>query len=285
MSQSEQSERADAFHRLHAGDRALVMVNAWDAVSARIIEQAGAPAIATTSAGVAWSLGYSDGEQLNRDELVAACARICRVVKVPVSVDLERGYGRTPAEAAATVRALLDAGAVGINIEDGITPEAGLAPPAILAEKIGAIRAAGEEAGVPLFINARTDTYFMPTEDPVARLQETLRRARIYVEAGADGIFVPGIESLEEMAQITQAIPRPLNIYAGYAGPPPVEALWSAGVRRVSLGCGPFQAALALVRRIATETLRSGTYATMTADLISHRELNGLFPEAGKNAS
>src|SRR5262245_51969308 len=115
-------------------------------------------AIATTSAGMAWSLGYSDGEQLSAHELVEACARICRVVTTPVSVDIERGYGRTPAEVSATVRALLELGVVGINIEDGFTPETKeLAPPGALTEKISAIRAVAEEAGAALFINARTD--------------------------------------------------------------------------------------------------------------------------------
>jgi len=259
----------------------LVLVNAWDAASARLFEQAGSPAIATTSAGMAWSLGYSDGEQVSARELVEACARICRVVTAPVSVDIERGYGRTPAEVSATVRALLDLGVVGINIEDGLTPGAkDLAPPSALTEKISAIRAVAEEAGAPLFINARTDAYFAPTNDPGARYEDTVRRAQMYVAAGADGIFVPGLESPEEMARLAQAVERPLNIYAGYAGLPPVAELRRAGVRRVSLGCGPFQAALALARRIAIETLNEGTYAAMTTDMLSAGEANSLFPKA-----
>jgi 2-methylisocitrate lyase-like PEP mutase family enzyme len=278
MRQTIQLQRAEAFHRLHAGDGMLVLVNAWDAASARIFEQAGSPAIATTSAGMAWSLGYSDGEQLSAHELVEACARICRVVTAPVSVDIERGYGRTPAEVSATVRALLELGVVGINIEDGLTPGTKeLAPPSALTEKISAIRAVAEEAGVRLFINARTDAYFAPTNDPGARYEDTVRRAQMYVAAGADGVFVPGLESLEEMARLAQAVERPLNIYAGYAGLPPVAELRRAGVRRVSLGCGPFQAALALARRIATETLNEGTYTAMTTNMLSASEANSLF--------
>jgi len=259
----------------------LVLVNAWDAASARLFEQAGSPAIATTSAGMAWSLGYSDGEQVSARDLLEACARICRVVTAPVSVDIERGYGRTPAEVSATVRALLELGVVGINIEDGLTPGAKeLAPPSALTEKISAIRAVAEEAGVRLFINARTDAYFAPTNDPGARYEDTVRRARMYVAAGADGIFVPGLESPEEMARLAQAIERPLNIYAGYGGLPPVAELRRAGVRRVSLGCGPFQAALALARRIATETLNEGTYTAMTTNMLSVGEANSLFSKA-----
>jgi 2-methylisocitrate lyase-like PEP mutase family enzyme len=278
MQRTIQQERAEAFHRLHAGAGILVLVNAWDAASARIFEQAGSPAIATTSAGMAWSLGYSDGEQVSVREFVAACDRICRVVTAPVSVDIERGFGQTPAEVSATVRALLELGVVGVNIEDGVTPgTTELVPPDVLTEKISAIRAVAEEAGVRLFINARTDTYFVPADDPVARYEDTVRRAQMYVAAGADGVFVPGLESLDEMTRMTRVLPRPLNIYAGYAGLPPVDELRRAGVRRVSLGCGPFQAALALAGRIATETLNGGTYTAMTTDMLSAREVNSLF--------
>ena len=281
MRRTIQRQRAEAFHRLHAGDGILVLVNAWDAASARLFEQAGSPAIATTSAGMAWSLGYSDGEQVSAHEFVEACARICRVVTAPVSVDIECGYGRTPAEVSATVRALLELGVAGINIEDGFTPGAKeLAPPGALTEKIFAIRAVAEEAGAPLFINARTDAYLAPTNDPGARYEDTVRRAQMYIAAGADGVFVPGMESPEEMGRLAQAVERPLNIYAGYAGLAPVAELRRAGVRRVSLGCGPFQAALALARRIATETLNEGTYTAMTTNMLSAGEVNKLFSKA-----
>lgn len=276
-----QKARAEQFHRLHAGDKPLVLVNAWDAASARLFEQAGSPAIATTSAGLAWSLGYSDGERVDRRELVQACERICRVVTVPVSVDIERGFGRTTAEVCETVRALIELGVVGINIEDGIASGTNaLVPATVLAEKISAIRGVAEETGVPLFINARTDTYFVPTDDPVARYDETVKRALIYGEAGADGIFAPGLESLEEMERMARDAARPLNIYAGYAGLPPVAALERAGVRRVSLGCGPLQATLALALRIATETLNQGTYTAMTATMLSLGEVNNLFSKS-----
>jgi 2-methylisocitrate lyase-like PEP mutase family enzyme len=281
MGRSTQQERAEAFHRLHTDGGILVLVNAWDAASARLFEQAGSPAIATTSAGVAWSLGYPDGEQLSLRELLEACARICRVVTAPVSVDIERGYGQTTAEVSATVRALLALGVVGINIEDGLTHDKKeLAPPDNLIERISAIRQVAEEVGVRLFINARIDAYFAPANDPDARYEETVRRARLYVAAGADGIFVPGLESLELMARMAQAVPRPLNIYAGYAGLPRVDELRRAGIRRVSLGCGPLQAALALARRIATETLNEGTYGAMTADMLSGGEANSLFSDS-----
>jgi 2-methylisocitrate lyase-like PEP mutase family enzyme len=281
MRRTTQQERAEAFHQLHNGDGILVLVNAWDAASARLFEQAGSPAIATTSAGMAWSLGYPDGEQVSVRELLEACARICRVVTAPVSIDIERGYGQTPAEVSATVRALLTLGVVGINIEDGFTPGTReLAPPNISTEKISAIRAVAEEVGVRLFINARTDAYLAPANDPDARYEETVRRARMYIAAGADGVFVPGLESLEEMERMARAVPRPLNIYAGYEGLPRVDELRRAGIRRVSLGCGPLQAMLALARRIATETLDEGVYTSMTADMLSAEEANSLFSQS-----
>jgi 2-methylisocitrate lyase-like PEP mutase family enzyme len=273
-----QQERAEAFHRLHAADRVLVLVNAWDAASARIVEQAGSPAVATTSAGIAWALGYADGEQVEAREMIRACERICRVVNVPVSVDIERGFGGTTAEVCATVRAFLEMGVVGVNIEDGVLPGSdALAPPDILAERIVAIRVVAQEVGVRLFVNARIDTYFVATIDPATRYDETVRRARRYIEAGADGIFVPGLESIEEIARLARTVTRPLNIYSGYAGLPAVAALQRAGVRRVSLGCGPYQAALALMRRIATETLHDGTYEAMTSSMLTGSEANQLF--------
>lgn len=278
MERDIQQQRAATFHQFHTGDNVLVLVNAWDAASARVIEQAGSPAIATTSAGIAWSLGYSDSEQLSAHELIAACERICRVATTPVSVDIERGYGKTLEEVGAMVRSLLHIGVVGINIEDGVAADSGkLASPDILAERISFIRKIAQEIEVPLFINARTDTYFVGWDDLGARYEEAIRRAQIFVDAGADGIFVPGLESREEMTRMSQTINRPINIYAGYAGLPTVDELKDAGIRRVSLGCGPFQAALALTSRIAIEALTAGTYSAMTTDMLSAGEVNNLF--------
>ncbi|MGH8453117.1 MAG: isocitrate lyase/PEP mutase family protein [Nevskiales bacterium] len=274
----EQTARAQRFHQLHSGGRVLVLPNAWDAASARIIEQAGAPAIATTSAGMAWSLGFADGERLPVEELLAACSRICRRVSVPVSVDIERGYGQNPEEVAVVVGALLKLGIVGVNIEDGVIPGTHvLASPSVLGERIAAIRAVAQKHDVRLFINARTDTYFVPNDDPAARLEDTVQRALLYVAAGADGIFVPGLAGLDEIVRIAKRVPRPLNIYAGYAGVPQVAELLRAGVRRVSLGCGPLQAVMALTRRMAQEAIDQGSYTAMTENMLSAAEANSLF--------
>jgi 2-methylisocitrate lyase-like PEP mutase family enzyme len=273
-------QQAETLHRLHAGNKPLILVNAWDAASARVLEQEGASVIATTSAGIAWSLGYPDGERLPRGELIAACERICRVVRVPVSVDIERGFGRDADEVCALMHALIGLGVVGVNIEDGVAPATRrLLPPQSTCERIGALRALAQKMDVRLFINARTDAYFAAREDEVQPFDEALRHARLFAAAGADGIFVPGMHELEEIARFTRAVGLPVNVYAGYPGVPEIDALAAAGVRRVSLGCGPLQSALGLVARIASEAFSLGRYDSMVRDMPSVSHLNGLFAQ------
>ncbi|MBJ2157694.1 isocitrate lyase/PEP mutase family protein [Variovorax sp. IB41] len=266
--------QTETFHRLHTGPAPLVLVNAWDAVSARIVERAGATAIATTSAGIAWALGYADGERMPVDEMLAATARICRVSRVPVTVDIERGFGDSTGAVCDVVRALIDMGAVGINIEDGTLPGTrDLAPPEILCERIEALR----RLDARFFINARTDTYFVANDDPAARYEDTLRRARLYAAAGADGIFVPGMASLAEIAGLAAAVPLPVNVYAGTTQAPPVQVLADAGARRISLGCGPLQSALGLLGRIAGEAFDAGQFRAMGEGMLAAGEVNALF--------
>jgi 2-methylisocitrate lyase-like PEP mutase family enzyme len=268
-------QHTDTFHRLHGGPDPLVLVNAWDAASARIVERAGATAIGTTSAGMAWSLGYADGERLPASELLAACARICRVAGVPVSVDIERGFGDSTQAVVDVVGALIGMGVAGINIEDGTRPGTrDLAPPEVLCERIAAIR----KLDARFFINARTDVYFVPWDEPAARFEEATRRACLFEAAGADGIFVPGMASLEEISGLAGAVNLPVNVYAGYAGAPPADDLARAGARRISLGCGPLQSALGLVQRIAAQAFAHGRFAAMDEGMLSVGEINGLFP-------
>lgn len=275
----EQRLRAHRFHQLHAGPAPLMLPNAWDAASARIIENAGAEAIATTSAGMAWSLGQPDGERMSVQDLLAMCARICRSVAVPVSVDIERGYGRDAKDTGGLVGALLQLGVVGINIEDGTQPGTRtLSPSGELAERIACARTVAQHHDIPLFINARIDTYVadVPME---TRYEETLKRACAYIDAGADGIFVPGLGDAEEIARLAGQLPVPLNVYAGYAGAPAAAQLRELGVRRISLGCGPMQSVLAHLARIAAEALSDGRYDTMGSDMLTVSEANGLFKD------
>jgi len=278
MTPSTTQQQAEVFRSLHTAGKPLVLVNAWDAVSARVIEEAGAPAIATTSAGIAWSLGHADGQLLPGEEMIAAVARIRRVVRGPLTVDLERGYGRSTAEVRELVARLLELGVVGLNIEDGVDRESGrLVSPKDICERIAALRDLAAAVNVRLFINARTDAYFAPQPEPKGRLDEAVARARMFADAGADGIFVPGMDRLEDISGLARAVDLPLNVYAGYRGVPALDALAAAGVRRVSLGCGPLQSALALLRRIAVEGLQEGRYDTMVRDQASVRDLNALF--------
>jgi 2-methylisocitrate lyase-like PEP mutase family enzyme len=266
-------EKARAFHALHHGPRILVLLNAWDVASARVFELAGAPAIATTSAGVANSLGFPDGEHLSRELLMEAVARITRAVDVPVSVDVEAGYGATADDVRATARAVLDAGGIGVNIEDAMMD------PDHLVERIAAIRDVAAAKGVPLFVNARTDVYLRGTGQPPELLDEAVRRLRAYAAAGADGLFAPGLRDPATIARIVAAVGLPLNILAG-EGVPPAKELERLGVRRVSVGSGPMRATLGLVRRIGDELLRDGTYTGFLAGAPSHADVNRMLAKA-----
>lgn len=263
------SNRAQLFRSLHGGGGILALPNAWDVASARLAEDAGAAAIATTSAGVAWSLGAPDGNRLGRDRAVDLVARIVAAVDVPVSADIEGGYADDADGVAGTIRAVLAAGAVGVNLEDASHRDPGpLLPVAEQAERISAARAA---AGDGLFLNARIDTFLAGVPDA---LPETLQRAAAYLAAGADGIFVPGATDPGVIAALVEGVDAPLNVMAG-PGAPPVAELAKLGVARVSLGSAVAQAAYAVARRAARELLADGTYSALE-DALDYGELNAL---------
>jgi 2-methylisocitrate lyase-like PEP mutase family enzyme len=263
---------AKQFRALHATGT-LVLPNAWDAASAALIADAGAVAIATTSAGVAWSLGRRDGEQVTRAELTAAIGRIAAVIDVPLTADIESGYGKTEADVAETVTAVLDAGAVGVNIEDG--HGSGLYDIDVAAARISAARAAAVAHGVPDFvINARIDVHMRQIGEPATRQDEVLRRAVAYANAGADCLFVPGLVDLTALAVLVGASPLPINVLVGPDGPTVAE-LRAAGVRRVSVGPALTRAAYTTARRLAEQLLTDGR---LTADppWLTYGALNSL---------
>ncbi|MEW2297230.1 isocitrate lyase/phosphoenolpyruvate mutase family protein [Streptomyces sp. NPDC006743] len=264
-----QTDKALLFRSLHDCASPLALANAWDVASARVIEAAGAPAIATTSAGIAWSLGHPDGEASSAGHVAELVARIVAAVETPVTADIEGGYGQDAAGVGETVTRVLEAGAAGVNIEDGTRP------PAEFRTRLAAARRAAERAGVPLFLNARTDTYLFGLGDPATRLKDTLERARGYVEAGADGVFVPGVTDPATIAELAAGISVPLNIMAGPGGPDVAE-LGRLGVARVSLGSAVAQAAYAATRLTAQQLYGTGDYHSLT-DAITFSELNGLF--------
>lgn len=275
-----QHEQAAAFrdmHRAHARG-ILVLPNAWDAMSARLIEEAGARAIATTSSGVAWSLGCRDGHGATRQDVVAAVRRIVDTVRVPVTADVESGYGKgTPSDVAETVRAIIGAGAVGINLEDtpGLNGQTILAP-AQQAERLAAARAAAVSEGVDLYINARIDVYLRHVGLEAERFGDTALRAKAYVDAGASGVFVPSVTDAMTIGRLVDAIDAPLNIMAGPGAPSPV-ALQKLGVSRVSLGPGIALAVMMQIRLSAFEVLTAGTYDSMRGG-VPFGEANALFP-------
>ena len=263
------------FRSLHHSASPLALANAWDIASARIVEAAGAPAVATTSAGVAWALGVADGNHLERARAVDTVARVVAAVRVPVSADIESGFGATPAEVGETVRQVLAAGAIGVNIEDAHTePGAALRPAAEQAERIAAARAAADREDVPLFINARIDTYLLGVGEESGRLTETLARAAAYLAAGADGIFVPGVTDPVVVAALTERIEAPVNILVGPGGPSLTD-LSKLGVARVSLGSSVAAAAYGVARRAARELLTTGTWTGHDGTL-DYQELNSL---------
>ena len=258
------------FRALHAPGQLLLLANAWDAGSARLIEARGAPAIATTSAGLAWSRGYPDGDLLPQSVLSGALAEIARVVSVPLSVDIEGGYSSDPRVVGETVRTALDAGAVGINLEDGT------GSPDLLCRKIEAARAAAAKTGVDLFVNARCDVYLRRLVPAESALPETLGRARRYRAAGCDGLFVPGVRDGAEIRTVVGALGElPLNVL-WLPELPALAELRALGVRRLSAGSAIAQRAYGAASRAALRFLASGDFDAADATL-GNPEMNALF--------
>ncbi|MFC6705276.1 isocitrate lyase/PEP mutase family protein [Flexivirga alba] len=262
-----QTERAAAFHDLH--DDLLVLPNCWDAASAAVIQHAGAKALATSSAAVAWSLGAQDGNMLDRGLMLEHLQRICAVAKVPVSCDVEGGFGDSAADLAETTRLVIEAGAVGVNLEDAF--DGALRPADEAADRVRVVREAAEAAGVNLYLNARTDGYLLGAAD----FDDAVARAAAYLDAGASGIFVPGVTDLDEVTRLTDAIDAPVNILTG-PGAPAIPALKKAGAWRVSAGSSLAGAIFGHVERATRELLEVGTYDELAGPR-SWGEMNSLF--------
>lgn len=249
---------AATFHALHAGPDILVLPNAWDAASAALMADAGAKAVATSSAAVAWAHGYADGDILPVPTLIRTLEEIARILPVPLTADIEGGYSDDPATVADTIRAVVGAGAVGVNMEDGRRD------PDLHARKIEAAREAAMGAGVDLFINARTDVYLARLVEAEAAEAETIRRAGLYARAGASGIFTPVAKDPAEIGRLAQAIPLPLNIMS-MAGVPKTAALQALGVRRLSSATGLFRAAFGALQAATTAYLAEGDPEVLAA--------------------
>jgi 2-methylisocitrate lyase-like PEP mutase family enzyme len=263
------ADRNARFRSLHQPGSILVLPNAWDAASARVAEDCGAKAIATSSAAVSWAHGYPDGENLPIEVHLAMTAEIVRAVSVPVSVDSEAGFSNNPDTVADLAVKLARAGASGINLEDGSSP------PNLLAEKISAIKQACKKADIDLFLNARTDVYLRQLVPPERAVEESIARGRLYQEAGADGMFVPLLVDLAGMKTISVAVTLPLNVLIR-PGLAPVDELKSAGIRRVSAGSDLCRAALGAARRATREFLELGRYDSLYAESEGLPNMNAL---------
>ncbi len=272
---SQLQEKAQSFHLLHKKGDPLILPNAWDALSAKIFEQEGATAIATTSAGMAAALGYPDGQQLPRDSLFFMVDRIVNSVNVPVTVDLEAGFGDTPDEICETVLSILKIGAVGINIEDADPKNPGhLFSIAEQTEKIKAIKALTHKIGIPLFINARTDVFWLNLFSPEDRLPETLSRLQAYQEAGADGVFVPSLTDSDLVSEVVRTIQLPLNLLAG-SWIKDLAVLKPLGVSRLTMGSAATRDCAGRLRETARQYLGQGKYTLNPT--ISYPEFTELF--------
>jgi 2-methylisocitrate lyase-like PEP mutase family enzyme len=263
------TSRAAEFRRLHVPGKPLLLPNAWDAGSARLIESCGAAAIATTSAGVAWSHGYPDGDALPPAILAAAVAEIARVLSVPLTADIEGGYSADPTVVGETVAAVVDAGAVGINLEDGS------GSPELLCAKIAAAKTAAARAGVDLFVNARTDVYLKGLVPHDGAEAQTIERARRYRDAGCDGVFVPGLTDAATIQALATEIPLPLNVLVRPTLPPVAE-LAKLGVSRVSAGSAIAQTAYGIAQRAAVQLLTEGRYESMYETAADYMRTNAL---------
>ena len=283
MNIQEQAKKAETLRKLHAGPRILVLANAWDVASAKIVEDLGLPAVATTSAGVANSLGYPDGQRISRDEMFDVVGRIARAVNVPVTADAEAGYGLTPKEMAETARVLVNTGAVGLNFED-VTgdDESSHVEINLQVEKIKALQEASAAMGVKLVVNARTDVYLMPIGPAETRFERTVERLRAYRKAGADCLFVPGLRDKDTIAKIVKAAEAPVNILLQPGGPTLAE-LQKMGVARASIGSGLMRAALGTTRNVAKALMELRDHTPLLEGAVTYAELNAMLERKHEN--
>ncbi len=274
-----QTEKASRLLELHHANAPLVLINAWDAASAAVVEQAGQPAIATSSAAIANALGYADGQHVPWPEMLETIGRTARAVRVPVTADIEAGFSADLPQLEPAIEQVLEAGAVGINLEDALPGQEHFGPLYPLAEQVARIqlvRSVSDKFKIHLVINARVDAYWQKGPTPEEAMRNTLERGQAYLQAGADCIFVPGLRDPNQIRIVVERLNAPVNILAG-PGVPSIPELAKLGVKRVSFGSGPHRAAMGLLRRIAEEAKTAGTYNALTQGAVPYPEMNALF--------
>jgi len=255
---SDAKKKASDFRALHVPGRPLVLFNIWDPGSAKAVTSAGAKAIATGSWSVSSASGFSDGERVPLDLVIDNLSRIVGATALPVSIDIESGYGKTPEEVERTIARTIRAGAIGCNLEDSLPETGELREVAEQVQRIRQARAAAEAAGIPYFINVRTDVFFgrSPAPHDAAMLENAAERARAYADAGADGIFAPGLTDLGLITRLVEAAPLPLNVMVSEKTPS-LDKLAQAGVARVSHGPGPYLAVMKKLEELARNAIDS----------------------------
>ena len=275
-----QAQKADALLKLHHAATPLVLINAWDAASAAMIEHCGLSAIATSSAACANALGYSDGQHVPWNDMLALIRRMAKAVTLPLTADIESGFAADAKQLETSISQVIDGGAVGVNLEDALPGHADRGPLFPLSEQIERIQAArraADQLKIHLVINARVDAYWQSGVAPEEALRNTLERAAVYLKAGGDCIFVPGLRNPDHIRLLVDHLHgAPINILAG-PGVPSLPELAKLGVKRVSYGSGPHRAAMGLLRRIADEARTSGTYNALTDGAVPYAEINALF--------
>ena len=270
-----QAEKAEVFRGLHDRKKLLILPNAWDVPSARIFEDAGFSAVATSSAGMMVSLGYPDGEEIPKEEFISAVRRIARVVSVSVTVDIVGGFGQGPDDVSRTVKSVVDAGAVGVNIEDFVHSTKALLPVEKQVERLRAVVRLQKSIDVRFVINARTDAFRFGPGDESAKLDEAIRRGIAYRDVGADCVYPMGLTDAASISKFVRALDFPINVMVR-KGLPSVPELLRMGVARVSFGPSASYAAMGLLKRASEEVLTKGTYATLIDGAITFDELNAL---------
>lgn len=273
-----QKQKAARLLELHHGKDPLVLVNVWDAASACIVAHCGFPAIATSSAAVANALGRADGQHVPWAEMTDAIRRIALAVDVPVTADIESGFASSVQELEWNIEQVIEAGAVGINLEDVIPGQrqGELYPLPEQIARIQKVRSLSEKLKIHLVINARTDAYWQAGIAPETALANTVERGRAYLQAGADCVFVPGLKDAKHIGAVVEALRAPVNVLA-VAGTLPIAELAGLGVKRVSTGSGSMRAAMGALRRIAEEVRTLGTYKGMLEQAVPYAEMNGFF--------
>lgn len=259
-----QKEKAELFLKLHHDKEILVIVNSWDPGSSRLIEASGFKAVGTTSMGISASLGYPDCEQISFSEMLQAIKNIADKITLPLTVDIEGGFGNNTKDIVTNIRKVIETGVVGINLEDSVKLSPDLLDPSEFSDRIAAVRELSGSLGIHLVINARTDSFLTSSGPANKRLDESIKRGNIYKDAGADCIFVPNITDVNSISTLVREIDAPVNILAnpsnGTALPPGLKELEEIGVARLSVGSSLMKSTLALIKRVADEIITAGSY-------------------------